>query len=364
MSNSKKVIAVYENLPSGGAMSTYIETHKYIKKYYSIINITEPKYKISNFLHYLYISLIVSQKHQSVMMANTKHDLLLAYHSWLVKTPSILRYTDKPKVYICHELMREYYDAQHIATQSIKERIINFFRLPIKYLDRINIRGKDITVVVNSNFSKKIIDEAYSVNSVVVYPGINTREYQEGKKVTKENQVICIGAINKIKNQYFLVEVLAKVEKNIRPTLMLLGNGFNAEYLELIRNKAKLLGVRVKVKINVSNIDKIKELHKSKVFMYSPISEPFGIVVEEALAAGLPILTCSQGGGYSEVIDSKNGIILDTFDPLIWSKNLVGLLSDNNIISKFRKYNTWYASKYLDSKIMDRKIKRIIDNLL
>lgn len=364
MSNRKKSVLIYENLPSGGAKSTQLDTLEYIKKHLKVTHITEPKYHIFNILHYIYVALITSPKYQKEAIRDINHDIVLAYHSWLVKTPSILRYTSKPKIYICHETMREYYDAEHIKTQGFKERITNFLRLPIKYLDRINVQAKNTTVVANSMCSKKTIDRSYKVNSLVIYPGVNTKLFGGNDGSSQENQVICISAINRLKRQDFLVEVIGRLAKRDRPTLVLVGNGADGSYLNYLKERAKLLGVKIKIMINVSQLVKVKELHKSKVFMYAPISEPFGIVVEEALAAGLPILTYAHGGGYNEVISTKNGIILNSLDLKIWSQKLKLLLTNTRLFEKFNNYNTRYAMKYMDSKVMNKNILKLIENTL
>lgn len=364
MSNIKKRILIYHNLPSGGAKLTFLSTANYLKKRYKTVQFAEPKYEISNILQYLYVSLITSQRYQKRIINGTKHDILLAYQSWLVNTPSVIRYSRKPKIYICHESMREYYDIQHKKTQSFKDKIVNIVRLPIKYLDSINIKAKNTIIVANSHLSKKIIDKTYGVNCRVVYPGIETNKYKASKVMEKKNQVICIGAINKLKNQEFLIDVISKIKQNNRPTLVLIGNGANNQYLTYLKEKAKILSVKIKIKINVSDKEKISELWKSKVFMYSPISEPFGIVVVEALAAGLPIITHSSGGGYNEVIDSRNGVIIDSINPFTWSNSLVSLISNPDLINKYQKYNTRYASRYLDSKKMNKQILELINNLI
>ena len=105
----------------------------------------------------MYVCFITSQNYQRKIIRSTNHDILLVYHSWMVKSPSILRFTNKPKIYICHEPMREYYDSAHIQLQNTKEKIVNLLRLPIMFLDRMNIRAKNTTIVANSNYSKELL---------------------------------------------------------------------------------------------------------------------------------------------------------------------------------------------------------------
>lgn len=363
---SKNVtIAIYSNLPFGGGLTTQISTEHYLaEKGFKIFKILESKYKIRNFLAYLYISIIVSPRLQRDLIRNTPHHLLIAYHSWLTKAPSVLRYSNGNKIYICHESMREYYDIEHIRYQSIKERIVNLLRLPIKWLDRYNIQSPNTTIVANSYFSKRIIDNAYSVNSVVVYPGIDVKKYLGESSIKKANQVICISAINKYKRQDFLVDILANMSEENRPLLVLIGNGFDEKYLLNLYSKAKSLNVKLKVKINISEKEKVKELKKSKIFIYAPISEPFGIVVEEAVASGLPILVYKYGGGYVELVSKNNGIIMNNLDPKLWSDRLSQLLKNVDKLKYYSEYNRKYAIDKLDSKYMNETLLTIVKSNL
>ena len=50
---------------------------------------------------------------------------------------------------------------------------------------------------------------------------------------------------------------------------------------------------------------------------------------------------------YNEIIDSRNGTIVDTLDPKIWANNLQTMLQDNHIAKQISKYNMQYARKIL-----------------
>jgi glycosyltransferase involved in cell wall biosynthesis len=256
--------------------------------------------------------------------------------------------------------MREYYDIEHIRRQSIKEKLINIIRLPIKWLDNYNVKSPNTTIIANSNFSKTMIKNAYGLNSVVVYPGINTKKYLKTTNINKINQVICVSAINALKNQDFIVDVLANTPEINRPTLLLLGNGSDKAYLSKIIYKCKLLKVKLKIKINVSENEKIRELQKSKIFIYAPVNEPFGLVVEEAIASGLPLLVYKHGGGYIEIVSNNNGIVMNNLDAELWGSVLNKLLADDERQVEFSEYNRKYAEEKLDSEYMNEEILRIV----
>ena len=187
MSISKKIVTIFENLPSGGAKELYKYNFEFIKHRTKIVKITELVHKPKNIFEYLYTCLfILPALHKRISVKIIRNtSVLLAYHSWLTKSPYILRYSSIPKIYICQEVMREYYDQLHIANQNMKERIINIIRTPIKIIDRNNLKSENLTVVANSYFSKKIIDKSYKVDSYVIYPGVNTKLFKINNKIKK-----------------------------------------------------------------------------------------------------------------------------------------------------------------------------------
>lgn len=260
--------------------------------------------------------------------------------------------------------MREYYDIEHIKNHNYMEKVVNILRLPIKWLDRYNIQSANATIVANSYFSKNMIKMAYGINSIVVYPGVDINKYNNIVKSIKTNQVICVSTINKYKRQEFLVDVIANISPAKRPVLVLLGNGSDEKYLSNIVNKAALLNVKLLIKVNATEEEKIRELKKSKIFIYAPVSEPFGLVVEEAIAVGLPLMIYKNGGGYSEIVSQKNGIVMNNLNPILWSYKLDHLLMDNEKQKIFSKNNVKYAMEKLNSNHMNEQLLSIIEKNL
>jgi glycosyltransferase involved in cell wall biosynthesis len=360
MSIVKKGITLYSNLPTGGADEIAQLYLRDFKKNF-ITNIVSDSYlKPCNFLDYLYISLIrLPLIHKKIAEKMKSSDVLVSHHTWLTKSPYLLRYFSGKKIYICHEVPREFYDKEHIKNQSFKERVINFARLPIKYIDRKNLKSKSLIVIANSLLSKKLIDSVYQIQSVVIYPGINTAEFSRSDTPSKQNQVLSVGAINKLKRYDFLINVVSKVNLSIRPTLVLVGNGGETSYIQYLRKLAHLKGVDLKISVNASRAELVHEYLRSKVFLYAPISEPFGIVIEEAMASGLPLLVYKSGGGYVEILSSRNGFIMNSLNSEEWAEKLSSLLQNSSVSTKYSQYNLKYSNNFTDKKMTTTLIQKI-----
>ena len=85
----------------------------------------------------------------------------------------------------------------------------------------------------------------------------------------------------------------------------------------------------------------------SKILLFPTREDTWGIVANEACAAGIPVITCSNAGAAEDlVIHGYNGFILD-LDAKTWCEHALQLLNDNtewntfsrNALEKVREYN-------------------------
>jgi len=116
-----------------------------------------------------------------------------------------------------------------------------------------------------------------------------------------------VGRLSPEKNLHFLLRVFALSGMD-KFHLTLVGNGPERESL------LALAGENVTIAGHVPN-EKILEVYASNdVFILPSLSEPWGLVVEEALYYGLPVLASSKVGSVEDLVLS-NGAGL-AFDPL------------------------------------------------
>ncbi|WP_269849835.1 glycosyltransferase [Methanosarcina horonobensis] len=60
----------------------------------------------------------------------------------------------------------------------------------------------------------------------------------------------------------------------------------------------------------VSETKKFQYLQNSDVYVLSSLHEGFGIVLQEAMQVGLPIISTDSGGQVDFIKEGKNGILL------------------------------------------------------
>ena len=132
---------------------------------------------------------------------------------------------------------------------------------------------------------------------------------------------LCVARIDRQKNQLMLVEALSR-HPGMR--LRLAGPVTQDDYMEEILARARNLGVDSRLSyagaLKPASDELVAEYRSADVFILPSRHEPFGIVVLEAWAAGLPVIASSVGGlerlcaahpGAAIMFDSGDGSSLD-----------------------------------------------------
>ena len=109
--------------------------------------------------------------------------------------------------------------------------------------------------------------------------------------------ILCVARIDRQKSQMMLVELLAR---HPGATLRLVGPVTQPDYLSELEARAAALGVADRLTVvgalKPSSPELVREYRKADVFILPSRHEPFGIVVLEAWAAGVPVIASDVGG--------------------------------------------------------------------
>ena len=132
---------------------------------------------------------------------------------------------------------------------------------------------------------------------VGVFNYVKQPEYIARKKV---KNFLFVGRLVEVKNLEFLIRVFNELKAY---TLRIAGFGKLETYLKSIANdNIVFLGA-------VDN-EKLSEVYQQNdVFILPSKSEPWGLVVEEALNNGMPVLVSDRVGCASEIVDDENGLV-------------------------------------------------------
>lgn len=234
-------------------------------------------------------------------------DICLVSHDYLTKSPYILNYLEIPSIYLCQETQREYYEPIKFHISGIKGIINWILRYPIKIIDKQN-STKSTIIISNSEYSKKIIDKTYNVNSEIVYPGVDENFYKPNSISKKRNEILFIGGINKTKG----ADVLIKSTKRMlgKYKLIMVGKG-SARYIERLKQKLGNKKRYLCIKDKISDMEMKNLLCRALVLCVPSYKEPFGMVAAEASACCTPVVGFKEGGLPEVVIHKETGYLVN-----------------------------------------------------
>jgi len=142
----------------------------------------------------------------------------------------------------------------------------------------------------------------------------NGNRFRQRYKLSPSPMVLMVGRIDRQKNQQLLVRTLPKLRERVPGTqLVLIGPVTSDKYRRTLTEEIKKQAVAEHVTI-IEGLDPgdpalVDAYHAADVFALASTHEPFGIVILEAWAAGLPVISSHVGGPKSLIMNGKNGLL-------------------------------------------------------
>lgn len=174
-------------------------------------------------------------------------------------------------------------------------------------------------------------------------------EYDSHPKF-KENQIIAVGRLEKIKGFNDLIEVFKIVHQRCPKTkLIIVGSG--SEYSKLISLvKAYNLEKNVIFK-GVMEKDKLqKEYAKSMLLICTSFSESFGLVALESANSKTGTIAFDSANGLKEILD-KSGILIPNRDKKLMANTIIELLNKPEKCFKLGVESKKTISKYYTKNV-------------
>jgi glycosyltransferase involved in cell wall biosynthesis len=365
-------IAVFHNLPPGGAKRTLYEQVKYLSRKHEI-DAYEISRKNSQFCDlkdyvnekYLYefdinksarglrrlhsdyrnfFSLKIHQKKIAKIIDSRKYDIVLVHSDIYTETPYILRFLETSSVYHCHEWLRIVYEKELSFNSDVVfvkkwyEYLTRKFR---KYVDKKNAEGAD-KIIASSSFVQTQVKMAYEKKARVCYPGVDSKIFKS--KARKKRQVLIVGGKNKIKGYYFAEEIVSKVRRDIRPELVVLGFRKGERFIERDNQMAKIYSESLTTLCLSSN-------------------EPFGLMAIESMACETPVLAVDEGGFRETVVDGVTGFLLPR-DPKVFVKKIEYLIANPKVAKKKGKAGRKHVMKNFSWERHGKQVESVLEKVV
>jgi glycosyltransferase involved in cell wall biosynthesis len=199
-------------------------------------------------------------------------------------------------------------------------------------------------IAVSDSIRESAIDRGIPASKVFrQYIGVDVSRFSPGgQPILKRNRrILYVGRMVEKKGGNILIEAFANVRKHVSDAeLVMIGDG---PLLEEFKQLAQRLQLPV-IFYGSLRSDQVKEqMDEARVFCLPSITakngdaEGFGLVLLEAQACGLPVVTSARGGATEGIRHGATGFAFPESDIHALESALLRLLSDDNLAESMAK---------------------------
>ena len=371
--NKLKILFVIPNLLKGGAQKLLIDLTGELKKYKFITTKIAVLSNHTNEFNHLSKGLdIVNCEVEFNLRIFKKNNIRIVSYEKLVDNfkPDIIHshlyfaelvVHQNPRKHIryithFHDNIKQFKNLK--STFVSKLRLTNYFE-KIRLFNQYKKVSKTFITVSkdNYNYAKSVLSKYFNNDIFLISNGIKTTDF---KPVNKHNlstiKLINIGNFIKKKNQIFLIDVVDYIQnRGFKVSLDFIGDG---EYKTEVYLKAKMLNLDsiINFRGNVNFVNQF--LKNSNFYVHSALTEPFGLVLLEAMASKVLVISYNGKGNTDIVINNKTGILINQLDPKLFGEAIIKLHINKSLREKLIN-NAYEFVKNFDISIYTEKVLKI-----
>ncbi|NLP33969.1 MAG: glycosyltransferase family 4 protein [Clostridiales bacterium] len=316
-------------------------------------------------------------------LIHVHHPMLMGYTAQYLgrkyNTPVVFTYHTRYEQYLHYlkpyDLLQKHFNRHEKSRTRAWERKLLYggSEKLVKTHNRIFTNRCSLVFAPTESMKQYLEEQGTTTNVEVVPTGLLEEDFQyEAEKVKKirnhyidgKKYLFCtVSRLEKEKNIDFLLKGLAKLKENKGDCFRLLLIGAGSEREELGKEVIRL-GLEKNVTFcgGVEHSEIRNYYRACDLFLFASKSETQGIVLLEAMAAGLPVIAVDATGTRDVVYDGFNGY-LSELDIDSWERNLESLL-ENAHIRKWMKQNAISEAKSYLSHNVARKVQYLYERVL
>ena len=232
------------------------------------------------------------------------------------------------------------------------KRLYNILK-ELKYFVSINPYGKEL-------FGKKTNATIFDIGNPVTDDFFNIKNGQ------KENRMLYVGNISRMKNILTLIKALNLVKNEIKDfELIVAGKIEDKYYFERMTTYIDKHGLKNNIKYVglIAGKQKLEEFSKMSFLILPSLNEHAPMVISEAFAAGRPTIASNVGGIPYMVDDGKNGFLIDPKNERVIDDKIIYLMENPDAAKSMGINSRKYARKYHSLRTVVSRYKTVYEEV-
>ncbi len=231
------------------------------------------------------------------------------------------------------------------------------------YIDRLLSRYVKKIICVSDFVKQKYVENGIPEEKcTVIYNGVDLDKFRPANNdiYSEELIITSIGRLEKWKGQEIFVKAAAIIAHKFPQTkFWIIGDGPETKNLESLVEKLQLTH-QFKFWGKIENV--LAYLQQTKIFVHNSIeAEPFGRVIIEAMACGLPVISTDLGGPKEIIKDGENGFLLSPNNPEILAEKIEFLIKNKKVRHDLGQKSIETVQNIFDIKKTTESIQSIYD---
>jgi glycosyltransferase involved in cell wall biosynthesis len=227
-----------------------------------------------------------------------------------------------------------------------------------KFVERITARLSACNIAVSESTRRNLI-RLGGKNIHLIPNGIDLEEIRKIPPAEKGYNILFAGRLIREKNVDKLISIIPEVKEDFRHIKCgIIGDGPEREKLMKLVNDLNL-GNNIEFLGFLEYESLIAYMKSSDIFVFPSVREGFGIILLEAMAAGMPVLAVrSKYSAASDMLDGNNGLLCNLNE---LKDSISDLLSNESLRRKLIKGGYEY-SKVMQWDRIAQEVLKVYEN--
>jgi glycosyltransferase-like protein len=232
-------------------------------------------------------------------------------------------------------------------------------------------------VLVVSRLWQRLLAEEYGVDAEVVTNGVRADRFaapisagtyaslRQRAQATQRPLILTIGGIEPRKGSEFLVRAMGELRTACSPppVLAVIGGHSFQDYrqyrervLASVAELGLVLGEDVVLLGTVPDDELAAWFHAADLFAFPSVTEGWGLVILEAMSAGLPVVASDIDVFREFLTDGRDAVLTTVGDPGSLARGIRSVLNDTSFAARLRARGPVLAGQYSWSKTADQHL--------
>jgi glycosyltransferase involved in cell wall biosynthesis len=216
---------------------------------------------------------------------------------------------------------------------------------------------------------KRVQAQPHAVSTAAFVRDSREAAHKAFPQIRGRQILLCVGRIDPVKNQGWLIEQMpAVLKRHPDAMLVLAGACTDKSYGVQLLQRIGKLGLETHVLLTGGlppGDSRLLGLFQAGAMVLLPsISETFGLVILEAWAAGVAPVSSRTSGARSLIHHGENGFLFDLENPASFHDAVDALLSKKNVAREFGTRGKDYVKAEFDTQVLARRVKHLYEELI